>query len=353
MHPILSDKTKLTIYLAVWGIIGILSGLIVAYTNELDFVITVAFTFPMMLLYGEINLSAWYLCRAFPIGKVSIWKILLAVGIAVLVISSLWTLICWGWMITLEKIFNVTVSPIPTLQTLIVILGAAKQLLLISIALSYLIIAFQRSREAERNAFESKLLAQSAELKALRMQIDPHFLFNSLNSISALTVSNSELARIMTTTLADFFRKSLSYGAKEFISLQDELSLLNNYLDIEKIRFGKRLNVIQNIEQNTLSCLVPPLLLQPLVENAIKHGIADSLDGGTIVISAQKKSDRLFISVENPFEEDSSVKKGTGLGLEIVKKRLITIYGNESDLKTTAQKNIFQVLLFFPASVSK
>jgi hypothetical protein len=220
MHPILSDKKKLFIYLIVWGALGLLFGFVIASVNGTTLLYPLLFTLPMMLIYGEVNLSVWYLCKAFPIERNSIWKIFLVALTAVFTISSSWTLLGWGWMRAIEHFFSISLSPLPVLQSLLVINGIGIQLLLISLALSYLIVAFEKSGEAERNAYESKLLAQDAELKALRMQIDPHFLFNSLNSISALTSTNPELARTMTTTLADFFRKSLSYGTAEKVKLK-------------------------------------------------------------------------------------------------------------------------------------
>ena len=153
-------------------------------------------------------------------------------------------------------------------------------------------------------------------------------------------------------TLADYFRKSLLFGSKETISLQEELSLLTHYLDIEKIRFGSRLGIQQNIDPLALACKIPPLLLQPLLENAIKHGIAHSVEGGTVLISAQKKNDRLFLSIENPIDEDRPKSKGTGLGQHIVRKRLQTAYGDNGDLRTFINEKFYQVILFLPAKES-
>jgi sensor histidine kinase YesM len=215
----------------------------------------------MLLLYGEVNLSAWYLSRAFPLERNSLWKILSVAAAAVIIISGAWTLLGWGAKTLIEQMFVIVLSPLPVTQSLLIVFISGIPLYLISLAVAYLIIAFEQSKDSERSAYEARLLAQQSELKALRMQIDPHFLFNSLNSISALTTTNAELARTMTTTLADFFRKSLSYGAKETIALKEEVSLLNHYLDIEKIRFGKRLQVEQRFDPDTLSDQVPPLLL--------------------------------------------------------------------------------------------
>jgi sensor histidine kinase YesM len=350
MHPILTDKKKHTLYLIVWGAVGTLAGFMISSFNGLPPINSIAFSLPMLLLFGEVNLSAWYLCRAFPLEKTDVWKILLIALTAVTIVSALWTLLGWGVMSSLERSFGVVLSPLPLMQSLLIIFITGAPLFLISLALSYLIAAFERSTESERSAYEAKLLAQNAELKALRMQIDPHFLFNSLNSISALTMTNAELARTMTTTLADFFRKSLSYGARETIPLKEELSLLNHYLEIEKIRFGKRLSVSLTVDPATEAHQVPPLILQPLVENAIKHGIADSLEGGIVAIITQKKNDRLFITVENPMDDDAPKKKGAGMGMEIVRQRLQAIYGDDGDLKTSVVGGKFQVILFLPVS---
>lgn len=353
MHPITSDKKKLFIYLIVWTVIGILSGFIISSFNNLHPLYSIAFSLPMMLVYGEVNLSAWYLCRAFPLERTSIWKVLAVAAAAVIIINSAWTLFGWGLKYAIEQYFVLILSPLPLKYSLLIVFISGIPLFLISLSVSYLIAAFERSKESEHTAYEARILAQQSELKALRMQIDPHFLFNSLNSISALTTTNAELARTMTTTLADFFRKSLSYGSKDTITLKEELSLLNHYLDIEKIRFGKRLNVVEQIDPESLSDHVPPLVLQPLVENAIKHGISNSIEGGTITISTQKKNDRLFITVENPIDDEAPKKKGAGMGMEIVRNRLQALYGGDGDLKIAVQGNMFQVIVFLPSSLKK
>lgn len=353
MHPILTDKKRIAIYLVIWGIVGILSGFILTSITGSSILHSILYALPLLLVYAEMNLSAWYICKAFPLEKTSIWRVMLAVVVSTVTISSVWTLSAWGWRFAVEQYFSIQLFPFTSPQIVLGIFAVGTQIFFISLALSYLLVAFEHSRNAERRAYELRLLAQTAELKALRMQIDPHFLFNSLNSISALTAHNAESARSMTMTLADFFRKSLLYGAKEGITLKEELSLLNHYLDIEKIRFGKRLAVEQNIDSAALSCLIPPLLLQPLLENAIKHGIAGTLEGGSILISAQRKSNRLFLAIENPIDPDSPKKHGTGLGMDIVRKRLQTAFGDEGDIRTIVDDKHFQVVLFLPVKEQK
>ena len=155
--------------------------------------------------------------------------------------------------------------------------------------LHYLLIAFEASQEAERRALEQTLLTRDAELKALRAQIDPHFLFNSLHSISALTASDPAAARRMCLLLADFLRDTLRLASNRSISLGGEFALADRYLEIERVRLGSRLNVERKTDPEVAACLVPPLLLQPLVENAIVHGIGGLLDGGTIRIEARSR----------------------------------------------------------------
>ena len=215
-------------------------------------------------------------------------------------------------------------------------------------AMHYVIIAFEQSQEAERQTLELKLLAQDAELRALRAQIDPHFLFNSLNSISALTVSDPAKARSMTILLADFFRKSLELGARNHISLNDELALISDFLTIEQVRFGLRLKVEQDIEEECRKASVPSLLLQPLVENAVRHGIAHLVDGGTIHIRCESQGDRITLHIENPTDPDRPQRKGTGLGLKNVRTRLDTLYGNEARVDVEESNEYFRVKLSFP-----
>src|SRR5205085_9605400 len=146
---------------------------------------------------------------------------------------------------------------------------------LMSVALHYALLAMEASREAA-------LQARDAELRALKSQINPHFLFNCLNSISALTTTDPAKARDMCVRLSDFLRNTLGLGERESIAWLDELELARTYLEVEKVRFGARLRVEMDIEEACSECQVPPLVLQPLVENAIRHGIATLVDGGLV-----------------------------------------------------------------------
>jgi LytS/YehU family sensor histidine kinase len=213
----------------------------------------------------------------------------------------------------------------------------------------YLLIAFDASREAERRALELNLLAREAELKALRAQIDPHFIFNSLHSISALTASDPAAARRMCLLLADFLRDTLRLGSNQQIPLADELALAERFLAIEQVRLGARLQVTLVTDPLAAQCLVPPLLLQPLVENAVVHGIAHLLEGGTIGMAASRVDGMVTITLENPCDPDRARTRGVGLGLTLLEKRLTSQFGSYDAVDAAEHAGRFRVQVRIPA----
>jgi LytS/YehU family sensor histidine kinase len=193
------------------------------------------------------------------------------------------------------------------------------------------------------------VMAREAELKALKMQLAPHFLFNSLNSISALTGSSPKAAREMCLLLGSFLRKSLAFGAKLHVPLSEEISLVSDFLAIERVRFGPRLTLDFRVQEEAGACLLPPLLLQPLLENAVNHGIAQILEGGTITLEAKVNGSRLSIIISNPYDPDSQPRKSTGLGLQNVRGRLQTLFGTEARFEAEREEGLFRVRMTLPA----
>jgi LytS/YehU family sensor histidine kinase len=268
--------------------------------------------------------------------------------VAACIAAGIELVIGYGWVHLVDSL-KIASSISPLYEPWIAGIFSTLVLIFLLIAsMHYVIIGFERSNESERQTFELRLLAQDAELRALRAQIDPHFLFNSLNSISALTTNDPAKARTMTLMLADFFRKSLELGARSNIPLNDELALAFEFLTIEQVRFGARLKVEQDIKEECQKVMVPPLILQPLVENAVRHGIAHLVNGGTIRIHCERHGDRLVIQIENPVDLDRPHRKGSGLGLKNVRSRLDTFYGNEARVDVEETNEYFQVKLSFP-----
>ena len=216
---------------------------------------------------------------------------------------------------------------------------------MLSTALHYAFQEIESSRRAE-------LLAREAQLKALKAQINPHFLFNSLNSISALTSIDPGRAREMCIGLADFLRASLRLGERDTVPFGEELALTNMYLGVEQARFGNRLRLVRDIDPGCDACEVPALLIQPLVENAVKHGIAMMADGGQISISGHCERDMFRFSVSNPFDPEAPVQARNGIGLRNVRARLEARYGSAAKMQIDATDHDYRVTVTFPAKTS-
>lgn len=216
-------------------------------------------------------------------------------------------------------------------------------------ALTWLWFSVQEHRESDTRALSAEKLAREAELSRLRQQLQPHFLFNSLNSISALAGSKPEEARKMIHQLSDFFRGILKKDDQQLISLAEELDHLTLYLDIEKVRFGHRLKTDIRCQEAALSLKLPLLLLQPVVENAIKFGLYDTIGETIISIHAVSEDNYLKITVENPYDPTSAPPRtGTGFGLNSIQRRLYLLYARNDLLITSRNGDIFKTTIKIP-----
>jgi LytS/YehU family sensor histidine kinase len=202
----------------------------------------------------------------------------------------------------------------------------------------------------EKKEIESRLSEsiQEAELTLLRNQMNPHFIFNSLNSISSLTIIDPEKAHDMVIKLSDFLRYTVGYGQMQKVQLKKELEMCEAYLDIEKIRFGEKINVEMQVAEDTLDLEVPSMLLQTLFENAIKHGIYNSLNPERIIFKAKVDEKRLEIIMENTFDIEGGKKVGTKTGLKNIKERLRLMYKNLAIFENQVIDNKFVVWINIP-----
>lgn len=348
MHPILSNRSALVLYLAVYLVIGLVLAALLNATGNIQWGAAISFSTPLSLLYGLICLSSWYVCRSFPLRTTSAVQIAGIFSVAAAVSTTLWMLIGELLASVLSGFSFASTLSNRSSTHLLLLGGAGVGLYLLSVAVHYLLIMFEQSKEDERRALEFKLLAQTAELRALQSQVNPHFLFNSLNSISALTTKDPPAARSMTLMLADFLRQTLRLGADELIPLREELALCRKFVDIEQVRFGSRLQLKERATDKALTCLIPPLLLQPLIENAVIHGIAHLVNGGTILLDADVRSGRLHVRLENPCDPERPKLRKDGLGLENVKRRLLTLSITESRLDVSEHNSTFVAELTLP-----
>ncbi len=203
-------------------------------------------------------------------------------------------------------------------------------------------------QDSENRHQEAMKLAKEAELSNLRQQLQPHFLFNSLNSISALAISRPEEARKMVQQLSDFLRGTIKKGDQSFVTLEEELSHLQLYLDIEKVRFGHRLKTETHCDERSQQAQLPSLILQPVVENAIKFGLYNTTGDITITVDARLEGNHLDVTVTNPYDETSTAPSGTGFGLLAVQRRLDLLFSRNDLLRTSRQPGIFITTVTIP-----
>src|SRR6267154_1690336 len=347
MHPIFTNGKQLALY--ILGYLPIGAVLVIGFGHAGAWGTAAAFFLPLTVLYGFLGMTAYYVCRAFPVNQqFRIWRALPAQAMAAVTAGGFSVGIAWAWSAILESL-NLNVQPKMYLDQPWTLFAVGVLLFGLAIAFHYALIASLEAQRSESQMLESKLLVRDAELKALRAQLNPHFLFNSLNSISALTSIDPVRARDMCVLLGDFLRLTLGLGEKTSVRLFEELELLQKYMAIEKVRFGARLSVHEEIQEESKACLLPPLLLQPLMENAVKHGIAGLPEGGDVRLSAQRQNGRLSILVENSWDPEAPPRRSGGMGLKNVQRRLDARYGKEASLRVNTEGELFQVSLSLPA----
>jgi two-component system sensor histidine kinase AlgZ len=349
MHPLLATKGRIALYLLIWLPLGALLGYLLAIQGKLIWTEAAALALPLTLFYSFVCLAPWYVCRVLPLGVTQIPKLLGNHIAAAVVAGLLWIVVANLLAIGLTRYFKQLSEHFRPLLPLL--FGVGVLLYLLSVAIHYALLLDVSSKEAETRAQESRTLAREAELKALKAQINPHFLFNSLHSISALATVDGVRARDMCIKLSDFLRSTLSLGERNTISLHEELALAKAYLDVEQVRFGSRLRIELETDAHCEACKVPPLFLQPLVENAVKHGIAGLVDGGTIRVQAHCHDGWLQVRLENEFDQEVPAARRGGLGLQNVRNRLRALYENQARLDTTVTQNVFVVEVDLPCTL--
>jgi hypothetical protein len=304
---------------------------------------------PLGMMFAAICVAARFPCQAAPLASTGPLRLAAMHATGALASVGAWTFLGMVIAHALEDVGgrSGSVARFKATAPTLVIVGLV--IYLLAVAMHYLVLALEVARAEQVRGVEARVLAREAELRALRAQIDPHFLFNSLNSIGTLTGDDPAAARRMCLLLAGFLRRSLVLGGRERIPLSEELALVGDYLAIEKIRFGARLTVAQEIGDGAADLLVPPLLLQPLIENAVRHGVAQLGEGGILRIAARRAGGALAIEVTNPRDPHRSGRPGAGLGIDNVRGRLRTLFGDQAHMEIARDEGSFRVSLTLPA----
>ena len=345
-HPVLQNRVRLIVWWLIWLFLAAGQSLLFYFAYGSFISISPVDSIISLLIYSGIALSLWYPFSFFNTGTIKP-----ATLVSNLVISGAISIALWAYI---TKLIVGLVLPEQNdyqayweatfpyrIGTGVFIYGL--------IILSYFLF-ISLTNLSEKNAKEAKLesLVKETELKMLRSQINPHFLFNSLNSISSLTVTDPEKARTMVVKLSEFMRYALSRKDEQPVSLKSELENLRLYLDIEKVRFGDKLTTEEQIEPECYDFKLPVMLLQPLFENAVKHGVYESTETVKIITRAKLVDGFIEIIIKNNFDSAPSQKKGTGTGLLNVTRRLELFYGNKASIKSTKEDNIYTVTLYIP-----
>jgi hypothetical protein len=339
MHPLFFHKRGLLFYLLVWITLGETAVVMLSSVGHFSSKESVALAVPFTVAMAFICLSPLFMCRALPFERTALWRLLNGHLFAAVTASGLALAAVNLSAIGLGRFVPGLAGRAGSVMPLLALFAIL--IYLLSVGLHYAWLAIESSRRAE-------LLARDAELKALKAQINPHFLFNSLNSISALTSIDPARAREMCIHLSDFLRISLRLGERITIPFAADLELARTYLSVEKVRFGNRLRVKEEIDPACADCDIPPLLLQPLVENSIKHGIAGLVEGGEIRMSAHRNGKSVNFVIENPFDPEAKENPNSGIGLKNVRDRLATRFGAAGTIDIRVEQGQFRVTLSLP-----
>ena len=338
----------------IYWLFPVISGILQAFYNvyykllPLQVALFDGLTFGVIL--GILGMAVWYVVRYNDPEKSAAGQMIASHVAASLVFTGLWILA--SGIIVKSAINDPVYTAYLYTQLTNRILGGLLFYALLA-GIYYIYVYSQHNREKKIREAEWEHQVRDAQLRALKSQINPHFLFNSLNSIASLTLTNPDKAHGMVIALSDFMRYTLRMHQDDMVPLEVELKNIELYLQIEKIRFGNNLQYRFETEGECLQLLVPNLILQPIFENAIKYGVYEASKPVEILLEARKKRDHMEIRIINDFDPESVPRKGEGVGLTNINNRLRLMYGGSKLLTAELGDNQFKVILVIPDRIEK
>lgn len=345
LHPILAKSKGLYIYLISWFIYSVLQVVVIQKTVGIDITSSILDSLIYNGVLMFLGLSFWFPLAYADKNKSQLMMFLNSL-LAYIIYLAIWLAISYhltNWV--LEN----NVEYIKFSQKTLLIRVIAGGIMFLFLATLYHLFDFYQSLEEKKRQEEMlKKLVKEAELKALKAQLNPHFLFNSLNSISSLTITDCDKAREMVNKLSDFLRYSLKENDTSLLSLEEELKNMGKYLEIEKVRFGDRLELEIEADDDCKEMKLPPMILQPLYENAVKHGVYESIEPVLIRTFCRCVDGMLEISIINNFDPESLPNKGEGVGLSNIRNRLKMFYHKDDLFNTSKENNHFEARLSIP-----
>ncbi|MGE5431057.1 MAG: sensor histidine kinase [Syntrophomonadaceae bacterium] len=348
-NPILITR-NLIFYLFIWITLGVIHVFFLFNAANLSLMDAALDSIVFNTFYTGLGLGLWYPAKYLSVENTSNARFAIQHLLAALFTSALWLGLS-------SFILLVVLTPSPELRNFLLHTAGWRILVgiilyIIITAFYYLYIFYNSYNEKLIKESELKTYAREAELKSLKYQINPHFLFNSLNSISSLTITDPSKARQMTIKLSEYMRTTLSESEKQFHKLSEEIKNVRLYLEIEKVRFGNKFEYVEELEDDCTGLMIPPMILQPLLENAIKYGVYESLEKVTIKLSCKKENDYLKMTVENNYDEESISASGEKIGIKNIQNRLSLIYHHDNLLVVENKRGIFKVNIFIPLGES-
>jgi sensor histidine kinase YesM len=345
-HPITSQNRSLILYSLIWLALMIVYILMLSIRQELVPVVAVTDGALSSILFALLGLLIWYPTRYIPFQKHNPFYSILAHAVAGCLVLIVWLLVTVG---VLSLVFSERSAYTAYLFDGLYWRAFIGVMIYLVMVLVYYLISYNRSLREQAQAEERlKILVKESELNMLKSQINPHFLFNSLNSIASLTMSTPELARDMIIRLSDFLRYSLKHNENKFVTLDEEIGRMEDYLSIEKIRFGEKLRYHFEVNNACREAMLPPMILQPLLENAIKHGVYESIEPVDIEFSCQERDTYLVIELSNDFDPELPRRKGTGIGLQNVSQRIDLAFDGKGSINWKEEDGRFSVVLMIP-----
>ncbi|NOR73954.1 MAG: hypothetical protein GQ525_02220 [Draconibacterium sp.] len=342
-HPFITNPRLAIYYGLFWLVAGSAMVMISAFVSGVSLGISIIEVFSFVITYALIGSAIWYVIKFTTLEDHSVSNILFAHLIAASIIVFIWM---YFGVVIIKLLHSDSDEWIKKIIVVRIFFGY--MIYIIYVIFFYAVNYYQGFKEKVLN--ESKLisLVKEAELHALKSQINPHFLFNSLKSISSLTMTDPAGAQEMVINLSQLMRYSLKHDQKEMVTFQQELENNKLYLNIEKVRFGSKLNPVFEIEEGCFKAKIPNMILQPLYENAIKYGVYEATETVDVFTHCKCNNAVLEITISNTFDPDVLSKKGEGIGLRNIRERLQVIYGNPHLLQTHSNANEFTVTLSIP-----
>jgi sensor histidine kinase YesM len=346
MHSFIKKPKNLTIIIAIW--IPVILSIITVAQLQSGTGIQVSFVllFPPLFLLIFILLSNGYICKSSALAYDRLFSIIPRHLLASVLMVGVWLQLAMLYSETLGIIYKDDVYRSFFYQTVPLLAVFGFVFYFIIALIHYFIINEESKQKAIKLALENKLNAAQTQLNSLKATIHPHFLFNSLNALGTLAETDSALAKAITFKLADFIRYSLKYGGSSTVSVKEEMEHIHNYLAVEKMRLGNRLTLSIAVDESANSLKIFPLLILPLAENAVKHGVEGLIEGGVVSISIKNYNDYIDISVKNPFSDSVVKKPGNNLGLSTLRKRLNGLYKNKASLQIDKSSQEFKASIF-------